>query len=85
MAGGGWRLGREWKEKEGKEWREMSWKEKGRLAGQGTEREKEGDFLYNILQWMLMSGKLSFGRRKYFLHVKMVLIHCSAFRMPLAM
>ena len=63
-------MGREWKEKEGKEWREMSWKEKGRLADQGTEREKEGDFLYNVWQWKLMSGKLSFGRRKYFLTFK---------------
>ena len=34
------------------------------------EREEETDFLYNIWQWKLMPGKLSFGRRKDFLTFK---------------
>ena len=34
------------------------------------EREEETDFLYNVRQWKLMSGKLSFGRRKDFLTFK---------------
>lgn len=64
----------------------MRWKKEGRLVGQGREKEKEGDFLYNVWQSKLMSGKLPFGRRKDFLTFKNGVnpLLCF-FRMPLAM
>ena len=69
MAGDEWKMGREQREKEGDEWRDMGWKRREDQQVE-REREEETDFLYNIWQWKLMPGKLSFGRRKDFLTFK---------------
>lgn len=56
-------MGWEWREKEGEEWRDMGWKKREDQQVE-REREEETDFLYNVWQWKLMSGKLLWEEKR---------------------